>query len=96
MLRVLGKRGRPSVENVGLDGSLFHLEKGGQEDEEMDRESKKKLETEYHGLLHLVSWGGGILTFSRDQGEGWRDRSLGEGLNNLSSIPGTQTVEGEN
>lgn len=43
MLRVLGERVRPSLENWFGWVTLVHLEKGGQEDEEMDKESKGRL-----------------------------------------------------
>lgn len=44
-----GERARPSLENWFAWITLVHLEKGGQEDEEMDKESKERLEdTGYH------------------------------------------------
>lgn len=43
MLRVLGERARPSLENWFGWVTLVHVEKEGQEDGEMDKESKERL-----------------------------------------------------
>ena len=77
MLRVLGERARPSLENWF---GWITLVIWRREARRLKRWTRKVREDcgDFGYLPHWVSLGGRILSFSRDQNEGWRD-SVAEG-----------------
>lgn len=74
MLRVLGERARPSLENWFGRITLVIWRR---EARRLKRWTRKVRE-DYGDFGYLLHWVGGILSFSRDQNEGWRD-SVAEG-----------------